>query len=99
MNNYEQRLTEDARLIILRALADDNSGTLNEVILAAELDRFGHRRSRNWVRTQMEALRELGAVGMSEAGSVKIATISKLGQAHVERREVIDGVARPSPEL
>jgi len=97
--NYEERLTEDARLIILRALMDQTGGQLNEVIIAAELDRFGHRRSRSWVRTQLLSLRELGAITAIEAGSVLVATITKLGVAHVERREVIDGVARPSPEV
>lgn len=97
--NYDQLLTLDARLVILKALALQTDGRLNEVILAAELDSFGHRRSREWVRTQLEALRELGAVRTTEAGTVKVAEITKLGLAHVERRQVIDGVARPSPEV
>lgn len=97
--NYEELLTKDARLVILRALTQQTDGRLNEVILTAELDSFGHRRSREWVRTQLEALRELGAVVTTDAGTVKVASITKLGVAHVERRQVIDGVARPSPEV
>lgn len=97
--NYDQLLTLDARLVILKALSLQTDGRLNEVILTAELDSFGHRRSREWVRTQLEALRELGAVTVTEAGSVKVASITKLGMAHVDRRQVIDGVARPSPEV
>jgi hypothetical protein len=95
----EEALVEDARLVILKALNIQTDGRLNEVILTAELDRFGHRRSREWVRTQIEALRELGAVHATDVGTVRIAEISKLGIDHVERRRVIDGVARPSPEF
>jgi len=94
---YNDFATRDARLVILRALHAQTDGRLNEVILLAELDRFGHRRSREWVRTQIEALRELGAVAVNEAGSVKIAAITRLGIDHVERRIVIDGVDKPSP--
>lgn len=97
--SYEENLAKDARLVILRALQAQNDGRLNEVILDAELDRFGHRRSREWIRTQLEALRELGAVTITQAGTVMVAGITKLGIAHVERRQVIDGVARPSPEV
>jgi hypothetical protein len=96
--DYEQHITRDARLVILRALAAQTDGRLNEVILVGELDRFGYRRSREWLRTQLLLLAELGAVAVTEAGSVMIAEITRLGLAHVERRQVIDGIARPSPE-
>lgn len=96
--SYEERLTADARLVILRALYEQTNYRLNEAILESELDRFGHRRSRSWVRTQLLALRELGAITATEAGSVMVACLTKLGVAHVERRQVIDGIARPSPE-
>jgi repressor of nif and glnA expression len=95
---YEAVLTEDARLVILKALQAQTDGRLNEVILERELDRFGHRRSRQWVRTQILKLEELGAVTKVEAGTVMVAAITRLGLAHCERREVVDGVARPSPE-
>jgi hypothetical protein len=96
--NYDEHLTRNARLIILRALTEQTDGRLNESMLVHVLDGFGHRRSRQWVRTQLLKLKELGAVTITEAGSVMVAGITQLGQAHVERREVIDGVDRPSPE-
>lgn len=98
MPGYDEFLTHDARLVILRALSEQVDGRLNETILMAELDRFGHRRSREWLRTQILKLRELGAVTVQEAGSVMVPAITRLGLAHVERRELIDGIARPSPE-
>ena len=95
-DTYEARLVANARLVILKALGQQADGRLNETMLVHELDRFGHRRSRSWVRTQLLALRELGAVGITEAGSVMVAGITALGVAHLERREAIDGVDRPS---
>jgi hypothetical protein len=88
----------DARLVILRALHLQTDGRLNETLLTAELDRFGHRRSREWVRTQLNKLAELGALKVTEAGTVMIASITRSGVDHVERRSVIEGIARPSPE-
>jgi len=96
--DYAEFLEHDARLVILRALNAQVDGRLNETLLAAELDRFGYRRSREWVRTQLLKLAELGAVRNAQAGTVMIASITRAGADHVERRSVIEGIARPSPE-
>lgn len=95
--SFADFLTSDARLVILRELAKQTDGRLNENILVSVLDTFGHHRSRDWVRTQLRALEELGAITITEAGSVMIAGITRLGLEHVERRTIIEGVARPSP--
>ena len=98
MTGYEEYLELDARLTILKELALQTDGRLNETILTAALDRVGHRRSREWVRTQLRKLADVGAVSIVEAGSVMITTITRAGLDHVERRGVIEGIARPSPE-
>ncbi len=97
--SFETYLTEDARLTILKELARQIDGSLNDTMLTRVLDTFGHRRSREWTRTQILKLREVGAVTTAEAGSVLIASITRAGVDHVERRSVIDGIARPSPEV
>lgn len=97
MNDFNSFLTADARLIILRELARQNDGRLNETLLVATLDTFGHRRSRDWVRTQLRALADVGAIAVTEAGTVMIAEIRRAGLDHVERRSVLEGVAKPSP--
>ena len=97
--SYLDHVVADARLVILKALSKQVDGRLNEVLITAELDSFGHKRSREWVRTQLMKLEELGAVVNVTQGTVMVAGITRLGLAHVERREVIDGVARPSPEF
>jgi hypothetical protein len=95
--DYGDFLTKDARLVILKELTRWPAGRLNEVVITGVLDAFGYRRSREWVRTQLTKLAELGAVTISEAGSVLVAEITRAGVDHVERRSVIDGIARPSP--
>lgn len=94
--SFEAFLAEDARLVILKALAQEQNNTLNEAILTKVLETFGHTRSREWVRTQILKLQELGAVKTMEAGSVVIASLTQAGLDHVERRSTISGIARPS---
>lgn len=95
--SFEEHLTADARLVLLRTLNGQTDGRLNETLLTAALDSFGHRRSRDWVRTQLRALAELGAVRITESGMIMIAEVTRLGSDHVERRQIVEGVARPSP--
>lgn len=95
MSPYELRIAEDGRLVMLRELAAQTDGRLNEIMLMRVLDAFGISRSREWVRTQMRALAELDAVRVTENGTVMIAQLTRAGRNHVERRSIIDGVSRP----
>jgi hypothetical protein len=63
------------------------------------LETFGHRKSRDYLRDQLRWLEEMGAVTLTEAGTVLIAELTRRGRDHVERRVVIEGIARPSPEV
>lgn len=94
--DFEEFSRQDARLTILKELARQPDGRLNETMLVAVLDTFGHHRSRDWVRTQLRAMAELGAVRLTEAGSVLIAGITQLGVDHLEHRAIIEGIAKPS---
>lgn len=98
MNSYREHANQDARLVMLRELSKETDYRLNDTILAGVLDAFGHRQSRGWLRGQLLELETLGAVKITEAGSVMIAQITRRGMEHVENRVVIDGIARPSPE-
>jgi DNA-binding PadR family transcriptional regulator len=90
-------IREEARLIILRALASEPRYTLNEALLQAQLETFGIARARPWIREELRRLEDLGAVTNTEVGSVLIATMTEKGRDHVERRIVVEGVKRPSP--
>lgn len=96
MSDFETYLAEDARLVILKELAAQPNASLNETILAKVLETFGYNKSREWVRTQMRKLAELGAVSLTEAGTVLIATLKQPGLDHVKRRVFLDGVNQPS---
>lgn len=87
----------EARLIALRALAEEANFSLSETLLVAVLEAFGISKSREWMREEMTRLDEIGAVTLRHAGSVMIATLTNKGRDHVERRLVIEGVKRPSP--
>lgn len=96
--SYSDFRAEDGRLVILKELAQQVDGRLNEVSIQRVLDAFAITRSREWIRTQLRKLAELEAVRITEAGTVMIAQITTLGRNHVERREVIEGVTRPSDD-
>lgn len=97
MTSWEEHNQLNARLVILRALAQEINGTLNSTMVNVHLETFGHHRSREWVHTQLRKLEELGAITLISAGSVLVATITRSGLEHVQCRSIIEGVARPSP--
>jgi hypothetical protein len=98
MTDFRQYIAADVRLIILRELAAQPDYRLNETLLSRVLETFGHRKSRDYLRDQLRWLEEMGAVTLTEAGTVMIAELTRRGRDHVERRVVIEGIARPSPE-
>ncbi|WP_444453147.1 VpaChn25_0724 family phage protein [Rhodobacter capsulatus] len=99
---YIDHYNEAARLTILRSLAQQPDGRLNESLLHSMLEDFAFRRGRSWLRTQLRWLeQEAGAVVLREVpgeqGPLIIAQITEAGNDHVERRQVLDGVKRPAP--
>jgi hypothetical protein len=98
MTDFRQYIAADVRLIILRELAAQPDYRLNETLLSRVLETFGHRKSRDYLRDQFRWLEEMGAVTLTEAGTILIAELTRRGRDHVERRVVIEGIARPSPE-
>ncbi|TCU35437.1 hypothetical protein [Rhizobium azibense] len=96
MSDFNEFLTLDARLVILRALNEQSDGRLNDSLLADVLDTYGHHRSRDWIRQQLRFLADLGAVKNTDIGPVMVAAITRLGVDHVERRTQLEGVKRPS---
>ncbi|HQS08732.1 MAG: hypothetical protein B7Y12_02115 [Rhizobiales bacterium 24-66-13] len=93
----DQRIREEARLIILRLLSERRDETLNSNIIVRELaEVYGIDEERAWVHGEMEYLRRMGAVTMMEAATVKVATLTELGRRHIDRKVAIEGVKRPS---
>lgn len=86
----------DARLTIIKELAKQVDGRMNELLIRRVLDLYGIRRDRDWIVTQLRKLEALGAIELQSAGDVLVAAITRLGRDHVEERAVIEGVTRPS---
>lgn len=90
------KIAADARLIVLRELAQQVDGRLNELSIGRTLDVYGIRRDRDWIATQLRKLEALDAIELSSVGTVLVARIARVGRDHVEERAVIEGVTRPS---
>lgn len=96
MSALDRTMREEARLIILKALAQQLDGRLNSELLRAELETFGISKARAWVHDELAYLKEMGAVQIVDAGSVKVATLLDKGEQHLKRQVAIEGVRRPS---
>ncbi|MGO4872759.1 MAG: hypothetical protein ACLPGW_19505 [Roseiarcus sp.] len=96
--SLSQIMEREARLVVLRLLAEQSDSRLNSSLLRDELaERWAINRSRDWLHAQLRYLADIGAAHLTEAGSVLIAELAQRGLDHVERRIVLDGVKRPSP--
>ncbi|MEP3431767.1 MAG: hypothetical protein ABJN98_23990 [Roseibium sp.] len=94
--DYSEHSAQDCRLIILKALTKENDTRLNETIISHVLTTFGHTKTRDYIRTQLRKLEDLGAIKLVEAGSVLVAELKQPGLDHVERRSFLEGVLKPS---
>lgn len=93
--DMDRLIREQARLTILKALADQIDETLNSDLLGHELRRFAIRRPREWVHEELRWLQEIGAVTLTPAGSVLVASLTEKGQRHLDREIAIEGIQRP----
>ena len=94
--SMDRIIVEEARLIILKALAEQLNERLNSSMLEAAIATFGIARPRAWVHQQMDYLREMGAVTVEDVSTVKVATLTETGSRHLRREIAIEGVKRPS---
>lgn len=95
--NYKQWVDENIRLIILKDLADPQSGgTTNTFLVQKSLERFSYRKSRDYIRIQLQWLeQEAGAVLTRTEGTETSAIITTSGRDHVEGRQYLPGIQRP----
>lgn len=89
-------IREDARLIILKALAGQVDERLHSGYLPDVLSEFGIDRPRTWIHGELDWLAEMGAVTLIKPGSVVVATLTEKGHRHLQRAIVIEGIKRPS---
>jgi repressor of nif and glnA expression len=96
MTDYAERVRQDARLIMLKALAAQTDERLHSGYLVEELRHFGTDRTREWVHGELDWLADMGAVTLIKPGSVVVATLTEKGHRHLRRAIVIEGIKRPS---
>lgn len=96
--DYKDLRCEDERLVILRALQmDAGAYTANESILHDILGAFGHKVSRDRVKTQLAWLQEQGLVKLQDAYGCLIATLTCRGIEVATGVVTTPGVKRPRP--
>ncbi len=97
MADYRNYIDENIRLIILKALAAEDSAALNDFLIMKQLEGFGFAKTPDYVRNQLLWLeKQTGAVRTSILGTAMVATLTKVGRWHVERRHFLEGIQRPS---
>lgn len=89
-------MREDARLIILKALAEQLDERLHSGFLQAKLSEFGIDRDREWIHSELDWLAEIGAVVLRKPGTVVVAELTDKGSRHLRRSLAIEGISRPS---
>ena len=96
-STFDELLSKDRRLVILRAL-NDQAFSLNDSVLQVVLEEFGHRVSRDAVRTELAWLEEQKLVTLEHVGNGKVvvATLTERGGDVATGRAKVPGVRRPS---
>lgn len=94
--DMRERIRQEARLIMLKALSKQVNETLHSGLLDTELRFFGVTEDRAWIHNELRWLEAHGAVTLIEAGTVLVATITETGLRHLRREIAIEGIKRPS---
>lgn len=91
----QQLLTEDRRLVILRALSEVPANRSNSSTLTDVLKMWGHDVSRDYVRTQLRWLEEQLLVTVEDLDGVLVVTLTERGHDVATGAAVVDGVKKP----
>lgn len=97
MSAFADHIAADQRLTILQALEEDPDYAINEHLLRAALDEYGHGISSDKLRTELYWLAEQGLVTLEEVAGVKVARLTSRGEDVALGRARVPGVARPRP--
>jgi hypothetical protein len=94
---YGNHYNREARLVLLKALSEQNDYRLNDKMLTTILKTFGFNKDRAYVRNQLKWLEDnASAVKLVDAGTAVVAELLAPGLSHLERTTVLEGVQRPS---
>lgn len=94
--SFKDTIEQDQRLVILRSLKD-LSGTANDSVLQKVLAQWGHRISRDQVKTHLHWLNEQGLLEIESVMSTDVATITGRGVDVADGLSRVPGVGVPRP--
>lgn len=95
--NYSQTVSEDRRLLILRALANANAYTASALLLKSFLGSFGHQVSADLVVGELAWLEEQALVKAVTVDGQTLATLTLRGLDVTSGAAQTPGVRRPMP--
>lgn len=98
MRAYNQAVTEDRRLAILRILADSPQYRANLYLVQRVLANVGHAAAFDVVKTDIAWLAEQGLAESEEVGGLPIPSLTTRGLDVACGRSMVPGVARPMPD-
>jgi len=98
MSRFNEFVTPDRRLVILKALNEDAGYSHNSSVLQTILAQFGHRVSRDVVHTDLAWLEEQGLITTEDVASVRVATLTDRGADVATGAATVPGVKRPRPQ-
>jgi len=96
--SFDNLLTEDRRLMILRLMAESPDYQLNVYVLRPALDAVGHTVSHDRLAADLAWLAEQGLVTVGKAADVTVGKLTARGADVASGRATIPGVKRPEPE-
>lgn len=90
----------EARLIILRFLAEQQNRSLTSTALTIQANEiFALDADRAWIEQEMAYLERMGAIKVTQAASVQVATLLPHGAKHLSWARIIPDVLRPSEPI
>lgn len=97
--SFEQLITENQRLSILRALSEDCDYEHNESVLQSILAEFGLTCGRDKVRGLISWLKEQELVTVRDVSGIMVARVTQRGADVANGASIVPGVKRPGPGL
>lgn len=93
---YKDVIVADQRLVILRFL-EENNGSGNDSICQKVLQTYGHKVSRDQVKTHFNWLNENGLIDIESVLSTDVATLTGRGHDVAQGNARQPGVGVPRP--
>lgn len=92
-------MQEDRRLVLLRALKEMSGYSANESILDTCLERYGHRISRDVVRTELKWLEEQSLLTIEDVAGCYVVTLNARGEEVAQGISTVPGIKKPRAGL